>query len=56
MTHRRLAATVVSRPQFDRVMRLEHCTSAAEQGAAAARNALDPQNATPLQHGAVLLV
>ncbi|MDP3714049.1 MAG: FAD-dependent oxidoreductase [Mycobacteriales bacterium] len=34
-------------PQFDRVMRLEHWTSAAEQGAAAARNALDPGNATP---------
>jgi NADPH-dependent 2,4-dienoyl-CoA reductase/sulfur reductase-like enzyme len=34
-------------PQFDQVMRLEHWTSAAEQGAAAARNALDPQNATP---------
>lgn len=33
-------------PQFDRMMRLEHWTSAAEQGAAAARNALDPQNAT----------
>ena len=34
-------------PQFDQVMRLEHWTSAAEQGAAAARNALDPGNATP---------
>ncbi|CAB4895833.1 MAG: FAD-dependent oxidoreductase [Actinobacteria bacterium] len=33
--------------QFDQVMRLEHWTSAAEQGAAAARNALDPQNASP---------
>ena len=33
-------------PQFDRAMRLEHWTSAAEQGAAAARNALDPQNAS----------
>jgi NADPH-dependent 2,4-dienoyl-CoA reductase/sulfur reductase-like enzyme len=29
-------------PLFDQVMRLEHWTSAAEQGAAAARNALDP--------------
>lgn len=34
-------------PQFDEVMRLEHWTSAAEQGAAAARNALDPGGATP---------
>lgn len=29
-------------PTFDRLMRLEHWTSAAEQGAVAARNALDP--------------
>ena len=28
-------------------MRLEHWTSAAEEGAAAARNALDPEEATP---------
>lgn len=34
-------------PLFDRPMRLEHWTSAAEQGAAAARNALDPAGATP---------
>ncbi|MBJ8345189.1 NAD(P)/FAD-dependent oxidoreductase [Antrihabitans sp. YC2-6] len=34
-------------PLFDRHMRLEHWTSAAEQGAAAARNALDPANAKP---------
>ena len=34
-------------PQFDRSMRLEHWTSAAEQGAAAARNALNAQNASP---------
>jgi NADPH-dependent 2,4-dienoyl-CoA reductase/sulfur reductase-like enzyme len=34
-------------PMFDRSMRLEHWTSAAEQGAAAARNALDPANARP---------
>ena len=34
-------------PQFDRAMRLEHWISAAEQGAAAARNALDPYNASP---------
>jgi len=34
-------------PQFGRSMRLEHWTSAAEQGAAAARNALDPSNASP---------
>ena len=33
-------------PVFDRLMRLEHWTSAAEQGAAAARNAIDPDNAT----------
>ena len=32
-------------PMFDQVMRLEHWTSAAEQGAAAARNALDPAGA-----------
>lgn len=32
---------------FDRPMRLEHWTSAAEQGAVAARNALDPGSATP---------
>lgn len=34
-------------PLFDRPMRLEHWTSAAEQGAAAARNALDPESARP---------
>lgn len=34
-------------PMFDRPMRLEHWTSAAEQGAVAARNALDPGAATP---------
>ncbi|MFI9408634.1 NAD(P)/FAD-dependent oxidoreductase [Nocardia gamkensis] len=32
-------------PLFDRLMRLEHWTSAAEQGALAARNALDPESA-----------
>ncbi|MEV0627804.1 NAD(P)/FAD-dependent oxidoreductase [Nonomuraea wenchangensis] len=32
-------------PAFGRHMRLEHWTSAAEQGATAARNALDPANA-----------
>lgn len=34
-------------PLFDELQRLEHWTSAAEQGAAAARNALDPANAKP---------
>jgi NADPH-dependent 2,4-dienoyl-CoA reductase/sulfur reductase-like enzyme len=34
-------------PAFDRHMRIEHWTSAAEQGAVAARNALDPAAATP---------
>jgi NADPH-dependent 2,4-dienoyl-CoA reductase/sulfur reductase-like enzyme len=34
-------------PMFDRRMRLEHWTSAAEQGAVAARNALRPDAATP---------
>lgn len=34
-------------PLFDRPMRLEHWTSAAEQGAAAARNALMPTEARP---------
>ena len=34
-------------PQFGEVMRLEHWTSAAEQGATAARNALDPPNGQP---------
>lgn len=34
-------------PVFGRSMRLEHWTSAAEQGAAAARNALDPAGAEP---------
>lgn len=34
-------------PKFDRQMRLEHWTSAAEQGAVAARNALDPAAAKP---------
>lgn len=34
-------------PVFDAPMRLEHWTSAAEQGAVAARNALDPDHAVP---------
>ncbi|WP_280341884.1 NAD(P)/FAD-dependent oxidoreductase [Nocardia neocaledoniensis] len=34
-------------PLFERSMRLEHWTSAAEQGAFAARNALDPDAAKP---------
>lgn len=34
-------------PLFDASMRLEHWTSAAEQGALAVRNALDPQAAKP---------
>lgn len=34
-------------PLFGRMMRLEHWTSAAEQGARAARHALDPGSATP---------
>jgi NADPH-dependent 2,4-dienoyl-CoA reductase/sulfur reductase-like enzyme len=34
-------------PMFDRPMRLEHWTSAAEQGAVAARNALAPETAAP---------
>lgn len=34
-------------PAFDTSMRLEHWTSAAEQGALAARNALDPSAAKP---------
>ncbi len=34
-------------PLFSRAMRLEHWTSAAEQGAAAARNALNPDEAKP---------
>ena len=34
-------------PLFDQQMRLEHWTSAAEQGATAARNALDPAGAKP---------
>lgn len=34
-------------PTFDQQMRLEHWTTAAEQGAAAARNALAPAEATP---------
>lgn len=34
-------------PAFDQQMRLEHWTTAAEQGAAAARNALTPSEATP---------
>ncbi|HLU73475.1 MAG TPA: FAD-dependent oxidoreductase [Nonomuraea sp.] len=34
-------------PAFGRHMRLEHWTSAAEQGAVAARNAIDPANAKP---------
>lgn len=36
-------------PLFDRRMRLEHWTSAAEQGAVAARNALDPAAAKPYE-------
>ncbi|AIJ24653.1 MULTISPECIES: NAD(P)/FAD-dependent oxidoreductase [Amycolatopsis methanolica group] len=36
-------------PLFDRPMRLEHWTSAAEQGAAAVRNALDPSAARPYE-------
>ena len=36
-------------PLFDRSMRLEHWTSAAEQGAIAARNALDPASAKPYE-------
>ncbi|GAB3385462.1 NAD(P)/FAD-dependent oxidoreductase [Amycolatopsis echigonensis] len=36
-------------PLFGRLMRLEHWTSAAEQGALAARNALDPASARPYQ-------
>jgi NADPH-dependent 2,4-dienoyl-CoA reductase/sulfur reductase-like enzyme len=32
---------------FDRPLRVEHWTNAAEQGAHAARNALDPANAEP---------
>jgi len=34
-------------PMFGRLQRLEHWTSAAEQGAAAARNALNPSDAKP---------
>jgi NADPH-dependent 2,4-dienoyl-CoA reductase/sulfur reductase-like enzyme len=34
-------------PVFDTRMRLEHWTTAAEQGGAAARNAIDPDAATP---------
>ncbi|XVQ06418.1 NAD(P)/FAD-dependent oxidoreductase [Spirillospora sp. CA-255316] len=34
-------------PMFDQQMRLEHWTTSAEQGAAAARNALAPSEATP---------
>lgn len=37
-------------PAFDRLMRLEHWTSAAEQGAHAVRNALDPASAAPYRH------
>lgn len=36
-------------PLFERRMRLEHWTSAAEQGAAAAKNALNPSAAKPYQ-------
>ncbi|TDC99519.1 FAD-dependent oxidoreductase [Saccharopolyspora terrae] len=36
-------------PLFDRSMRLEHWTSAADQGAVAARNALYPASAKPYQ-------
>lgn len=38
-------ATRWHNPEFDRGMRLEHWTSAAEQGGIAARNALDPSRA-----------
>jgi NADPH-dependent 2,4-dienoyl-CoA reductase/sulfur reductase-like enzyme len=38
-----------SNPLFGRTMRLEHWTSAAEQGALAARNACDPGNAKPYE-------
>ncbi|MDQ2797288.1 MAG: FAD-dependent oxidoreductase [Actinomycetota bacterium] len=34
-------------PLFDRVMRIEHWTNAAEQGTRAGRNALDPEHAEP---------
>lgn len=36
-------------PLFDAPMRVEHWTSAAEQGAVAARNAIDPGSARPCQ-------
>jgi NADPH-dependent 2,4-dienoyl-CoA reductase/sulfur reductase-like enzyme len=36
-------------PLFDTRMRLEHWTIAAEQGGAAGRNAIDPENATPFE-------
>jgi NADPH-dependent 2,4-dienoyl-CoA reductase/sulfur reductase-like enzyme len=36
-------------PLFDTRMRLEHWTTAAEQGGAAARNAIDPPNAVPYE-------
>ncbi|MEV7379581.1 NAD(P)/FAD-dependent oxidoreductase [Streptomyces lydicus] len=36
-------------PLFDQPMRLEHWTSAAEQGAEAARNAIDPSRARPFE-------
>ncbi|HXH79762.1 NAD(P)/FAD-dependent oxidoreductase [Nocardioides sp.] len=36
-------------PLFERRMRLEHWTSAAEQGAFAARNALEPDSAKPFE-------
>lgn len=36
-------------PRFGRSMRLEHWTSAAEQGARAALNAIDPSNAKPYE-------
>ncbi|WP_197274999.1 NAD(P)/FAD-dependent oxidoreductase [Luteipulveratus halotolerans] len=38
----------VSNPLFEESLRLEHWTSAAEHGAAAARHALDPASARPL--------
>ncbi|TKA01031.1 NAD(P)/FAD-dependent oxidoreductase [Actinacidiphila oryziradicis] len=36
-------------PLFDRSMRLEHWTSASEQGAEAARNAIDPERKQPYE-------
>ncbi|NBH07920.1 oxidoreductase C-terminal domain-containing protein, partial [Amycolatopsis sp. SID8362] len=39
----------VASPLFGGLLRLEHWTNAAEQGAAAARHALDPASARPLE-------